>query len=586
MHGFLDRYRDWKQTRALRRVVAESPLFDAEWYRLFYPEVAATGADPLDHFLAYGAERRLHPSLHFDTIGYLDRNPDVRESGVNPLVHYLHCGRAEGRPITRPVDRPDFFDHLASARWTSDLRSDRAWAGVAARQPLVSVILPTKDRAAVLPDAIKSVVAQTWRHWELVVVDDASADDTCGIVRRACDDPRIRLLPSAGRGVCDARNTGLAAARGAFIAYLDSDNTWTREYLELMLAELARSGADSAYAVLEIVQAAAALRPPAIRYIQRRFSREALLAWNFVDINVFMHRRELYDELGGFDSTLRRVEDWDLVLRYSAQHRVSFANFVGAVYDDGPSDSRLSNRESVRYVNVVRNKHLIDWAAVRRELPGRDAGLTSVVVVADGPAERTARCIESLASHDAGAPFEVVLVQPAAGGGDAGQLQPRVAARPAIRLVQVPECAGFSLAANIGCAQARGSRIVFLSDATEVFPGWLRGILQTLATPLDDGPRVGLLQPAGADRCLGIMFPQRSPPGRRIHLLRPDAALPGGSGPDYVEIQPGCIVVQAEDFVRAGGFDPLAINGPEDVDCFHEESRTGQSRPEGAASDG
>jgi hypothetical protein len=74
-----------------------SPLFDAAWYLRTYPDVAAAGADPVEHYLAFGAAEGRDPGPEFDTDAYLRANPDVAEAGVNPLLHYIDFGRQEGR---------------------------------------------------------------------------------------------------------------------------------------------------------------------------------------------------------------------------------------------------------------------------------------------------------------------------------------------------------------------------------------------------------------------------------------------------------------------------------------------------------
>ena len=114
--------------------------------------------------------------------------------------------------------------------------------------PLVSVIMPMRDRAAVVGDAVRSVLEQTYPNFELIVVDDGSRDDSVSVVR-SFTDPRIRLLESSDPvGVSAARNRGLAAARGDLIAYLDSDNTWRPDYLRAMAGFFQiRPDADAAY---------------------------------------------------------------------------------------------------------------------------------------------------------------------------------------------------------------------------------------------------------------------------------------------------------------------------------------------------
>jgi glycosyltransferase involved in cell wall biosynthesis len=102
--------------------------------------------------------------------------------------------------------------------------------------PKVSIILPTYNRADTILRAIRSVLAQTFADWELIVVDDGSEDDTPAIL--AGLDPRITVIRQENRGFTEARNTALRAARGAYCAFLDSDDEFLPHHLELCTAFL------------------------------------------------------------------------------------------------------------------------------------------------------------------------------------------------------------------------------------------------------------------------------------------------------------------------------------------------------------
>jgi glycosyltransferase involved in cell wall biosynthesis len=102
--------------------------------------------------------------------------------------------------------------------------------------PKVSIILPTFNRADTIVRAIKSAQVQTFQDWEMVVVDDGSTDDTVGLI---CGlDPRLLLIRQENRGVTEARNAGIRAARGDYFAFLDSDDEFLPYHLELCVAFL------------------------------------------------------------------------------------------------------------------------------------------------------------------------------------------------------------------------------------------------------------------------------------------------------------------------------------------------------------
>lgn len=122
--------------------------------------------------------------------------------------------------------------------------------------PLVSVIIPCFNRAHIIVQAVRSVQEQTLRDWELLIVDDGSSDDLPGALSSLmAADPRIKIVRHAqNRGEPAARNTGIAAARGRFIAFLDSDDAWMPRKLERQAdATLATSGPDNVFCVTQTV---------------------------------------------------------------------------------------------------------------------------------------------------------------------------------------------------------------------------------------------------------------------------------------------------------------------------------------------
>ncbi|MGA9333582.1 MAG: glycosyltransferase family A protein, partial [Rudaea sp.] len=178
--------------------------------------------------------------------------------------------------------------------------------------PGFSIIMPTRNRGALVVDAVQSVVAQTFGDWELLIVDDGGSDDTAERLRPFLSDPRIRLEHREHRGPSAARNAALELARAPLIAYLDSDNIWFPNYLARMKAVFdAEPDLDSAYGILV---ANADIHGPS-RLVWEPFDFSALQRGNYIDLNVYVHRRALIERHGRFDETLDRLNDWDLVLR-------------------------------------------------------------------------------------------------------------------------------------------------------------------------------------------------------------------------------------------------------------------------------
>ncbi|OXM44725.1 glycosyltransferase [Amycolatopsis alba DSM 44262] len=218
-----------------------------------------------------------------------------------------------------------------------------------AATPKISVVLPTHDRAALLPRAIESVRAQRYGNWELIVVDDASADSTPKVLA-ALEDPRIRAIRVAHNRVSAARNVGLAAATGDVIAYLDDDNTMH----PLWLKALAWTFGDhpeitAAYGgyVIDDVEGLP-------RLLLKPYSREALLKENLADTGAVAHRAGL--EEARFDESLVEMDDWDLLLSLTADRDPLVVPAISCFYSTAAPD-RLSGGPT----------HDADFAAVRRK---------------------------------------------------------------------------------------------------------------------------------------------------------------------------------------------------------------------------
>ncbi|MCU0524751.1 MAG: glycosyltransferase [Elainella sp. Prado103] len=182
--------------------------------------------------------------------------------------------------------------------------------------PLVSIIMPTFNRAYVIADSIQSVLEQTHKNWKLFICDDGSTDNTKAVVEQFQDE-RIHYFQLPKANGSSARNFGLKYSSGEYIAYLDSDNIWHPQHLSICIQSLeAKPHAMSCYTGYvdtETIRNKVELK----ELTCYTFDYYKLLNRNFIDLNSFVHRRCLFDWLSGFDEELPRLQDWDLVLRYT-----------------------------------------------------------------------------------------------------------------------------------------------------------------------------------------------------------------------------------------------------------------------------
>lgn len=179
--------------------------------------------------------------------------------------------------------------------------------------PLVSVIIPTYDRWPMLREAIGSVLDQSYKEFELVVVDDGSKDRTAERLREYGSG--LRLYSQPRRGVAAARNFGVRSSRGGYLAFLDSDDVWKPKKLEIQVAFMAAHE-------IQICQTEEVWIRRGVRVNPKKRHRKPSgdifrpsLDLCLVSPSAVMMTRELFERVGGFDEALTVCEDYDLWLR-------------------------------------------------------------------------------------------------------------------------------------------------------------------------------------------------------------------------------------------------------------------------------
>ncbi len=219
--------------------------------------------------------------------------------------------------------------------------------------PAFSIIMPVWNRAHRVSTAIESVLAQTCRDYELIIVDDGSEDDLESAVR-AFLSPRVRLVSIPHRGVSAARNAGLSEAQGEWIAYLDSDNTWRPEFLETMQRILESDPAERrvAYAQAEVHEHLNHKHPAGLRVAGSPFSLKEMLTRNLIDQNTVVHARSCLELVAGYDESLCRFVDWDFLMRLTARFEPIFVEEILVDYSWGLEPNAISLTQDLAAANV------------------------------------------------------------------------------------------------------------------------------------------------------------------------------------------------------------------------------------------
>ncbi|MFL6255483.1 MAG: glycosyltransferase family 2 protein [Pyrinomonadaceae bacterium] len=282
-------------------------------------------------------------------------------------------------------------------------------------QHLVSVIMPAYNSGRYLAESVRSVQAQTFGGWELIIVDDGSTDDTAAVAQSLVDaDPRVRYVarPNGGQGA--ARNTGLGTARGRLVAFLDSDDLWLPEKLAAQLAVLEETGADLVYTDGYIFSDDGAEWPdeqflivPGERRGVEMF--RTLFASNRIATLSVLVKREALDAVGLFDEerAYQNCEDYDLWMRL-AKWGASFYGMTEKLmrYRRHAAATTYSASRLLSPMLALILKHApdpaLDPALVKSRVRGLYRDLISALV-AEGRVEEARRRMREFYAWDGGA---------------------------------------------------------------------------------------------------------------------------------------------------------------------------------------
>ncbi len=228
-----------------------------------------------------------------------------------------------------------------------------------AQHPLISVVIPTYNQASLLRLALQSVMAQTHQNWEAIVINNHSSDDTENVVR-SIHDQRISLINFANNGIIAAsRNLGIQQARGEYVAFLDSDDTWVPRKLEICLKQLVATHSDGVchneYQVRNGVRERVLRYGPKANFVYQKL----LFNGNCVSTSALLIRRDqlLKANLFSEDKSINTAEDYDLWLRLSKNGcRLLFlSDVLGDYLIHSSNNSAAVSRHFNAVFNVVQS---------------------------------------------------------------------------------------------------------------------------------------------------------------------------------------------------------------------------------------
>lgn len=221
--------------------------------------------------------------------------------------------------------------------------------------PTISVVMPTRNREDLLPAAIESVVGQSYDRWQLVVVDDGSSDSTPELLAASSErDERIVTLRTSGRGAGAARNVGLRAASGDFVAFLDDDNVMHPVWLRAIAEYTGRHPDCEALYGAQLREDPFDDRDEDVlrMFFQADVSLDDLRVDNAIDLGVLAVRNG-HAELH-FDEELRRYIDWEMIVRIEAATPIDAIPVLAGLYTTRASGSRISEGDDAAALAAMR----------------------------------------------------------------------------------------------------------------------------------------------------------------------------------------------------------------------------------------
>lgn len=485
-----------------------------------------------------------------------------------------------------PRDRYLLGDYAAWAKESLPLALPRAvarYGALPARPALVSVVCPVyRPEIGVFLAAVDSVRGQSYPHWELLLVDDASQDAalTKAMQALADKDERIRLLPQKKNGgIAKATNAGIKAAKGAFVAFLDHDDLLEPCALEVMLRAQAATGARLLYSDEDKVECGGALSEP---HFKPDFNYRFLLDVNYICHFVLLDAAVLR-QAGGLDVTMDGAQDHDLLLRLceillpgEIHHvpevlyhwRKSGASTAAGGSGAKPGAANAGARAVAAHLArrklaaKVESRGGLTCYRTVWEIPAarRKGAAVSILIPFRDNVEMTQACVTAIRRHTKGVPFEIILLDNFSTGPEAEAFAAAQANMPQTKVLRIAEAFNYSRINNIGARAAAHEFLLLLNN--DVFvndDSWLRIMLdEALADPRVGAVGAKLLYPGGAVQHAGVVL---GVGGVADHALR---GIPGDA-PGYMmhamaaqeisAVTGACMLVRREAFEAVGGLD-------------------------------
>ncbi len=471
--------------------------------------------------------------------------------------------------------------------------------------PVVSVIVPTYNRPDFLTKALESIAAQTYKNCEIIVVNDAGRDVSAVVNSFQGRLAIIYLVHTENKGLAASRNTGISAATGKYIAYLDDDDVYYPDHIETLVGflenndyKVAYTDAYRAYQEKENEEYVTKKREVSYSY---DFEYDYILVNNFVPVLCIMHGKECLYETGLFDESLMSLEDMDCWIRMSRKYKFAHIKRVTCEFtwrEDGTSITSGQKPEFLKAMQIIYHKYReyalnkphvlkaqeellcdLKYATTSRKNTFKHNQIfreirqkCTVIIPVFNKVEFTRRCIESIRSNTPQQLFDIIIIDNASTDNTKNFLK---SLEGGIRVITNEKNLGFARACNQGAQITSADYLLFLNNDTEPKKGWLEPLLNIITQDYSVGA-VGskLLFPDGTIQHAGLaIFDDHKLPdplvARHIYYGQPMDIDEANQLRQYQALTAACLLVHKSAFNEVGGFDESYWNGYEDVDlCF------------------
>lgn len=233
------------------------------------------------------------------------------------------------------------------------------------QKPKISVIIPTYNRAHLIPRAIKSVLNQTYQDIEIIIVDDNSTDNTEEIVKNFKDIRLKYIRHNINKGASAARNTGIKASKGEYIAFQDSDDEWFPDKLEQQIKVFADGDlkVGVVYSGFYRIEADKKTYLPSDFYVQKEVNiHNELLKGNFVGTPTVLMKKECFENKRYFDENLPALEDWELWIELSKYYIFKYIKKPLLYSYSTPNSINLNENNMLKAHEIILLTHLDDFS--------------------------------------------------------------------------------------------------------------------------------------------------------------------------------------------------------------------------------